>query len=136
MIYAAWQSVVQFVISTLSNDPKLCARYAGIFKSSISLGMTLSFAVTAADVEFLSQLEWQFAQQTISLGILFFLCYFVTETNYYKEGGWAGENMYVCRRRMGTDEFFAGVDDVIVPTYVDEIVHGRVDVESKSVRWN
>ncbi|EIM92124.1 uncharacterized protein STEHIDRAFT_136133 [Stereum hirsutum FP-91666 SS1] len=105
VIYAIWQSVVQFVISTLSNDPKICARYAGMFKSSISLGMTVSFGVTAAEVEFLPQLKWQFSQQMISLVFLFVVCYFVTETNYYRE------------------------DDVIVPTYVNEILHGRVDLE-------
>lgn len=86
MIYAIWQSVVQFVISTLSNDPKICARYAGMFKSSVSLGMAISFGVTAAEVEFLSQLKWQFSQQMISLVFLFFVCSFVTETNYYQEG--------------------------------------------------
>jgi hypothetical protein len=70
-IYACWQSVVQYVIATLSNDPKvslkvrftserssdfpppvrqICARYAGLFKSAVSAGMTVSFGVTAAEV--------------------------------------------------------------------------------------
>lgn len=80
VIYSCWQSVVQCkspsaltirgvakltdcpipdVISTLSNDPKLTARYAGLFKSAVSAGMTVSFGVTAAEVSFLKQLEWQ-----------------------------------------------------------------------------
>lgn len=67
--------------------------------------MTVSFAVTAASTDFMPQLKWQFSQQMISLALLYFICYFVQETNYFKEA------------------------DVIVPTYVDEIVHGRVDVE-------
>lgn len=48
--------------------------------------MTISFGVTAAEVEFLPQLKWQFSQQMISLVFLFVVCYFVTETNYYQEG--------------------------------------------------
>lgn len=73
-IYACWQSVVQYTIATLSNDPKvrylllignslfshliqfivvclqICARYAGLFKSAVSAGMTVSFGVTAGEV--------------------------------------------------------------------------------------
>ena len=106
VIYACWQSVVQFVIATLANDPKLTARYAGLFKSAVSAGMTVSFGVTAGNTEFLPQLIWQFTQQMISLAFLLFICLFITETNYFQE------------------------KDVVVPTYVDEILHGRVDVDA------
>jgi hypothetical protein len=40
------------------------------------------------------------------LALLFFVCWFVKETNYYQE------------------------KDVVVPTYVEKIVHGRVDLEA------
>ena len=106
VIYACWQSVVQFVISTLSNDPKLTARYAGMFKSAVSAGMTVSFGVTAAEAEFLPQLIWQFVQTMVSLALLYFVCFFVTETNYYQE------------------------KDVVVPTYIKEIVGDRVDIDA------
>lgn len=68
--------------------------------------MTVSFGVTAAEVDFLPQSYWQASQQFVSLALLFFVCWFVKETNYYQE------------------------KDVVVPTYVEKIVHGRVDLEA------
>jgi hypothetical protein len=56
-------------------------------------------------VDFLPQAYWQTSQQLVSLALLFFVCWFVKETNYYQE------------------------KDVVVPTYVEKIVHGRVDLE-------
>lgn len=60
----------------------------------------------ALQVDFLPQAYWQATQQFVSLALLFFVCWFVKETNYYQE------------------------KDVVVPTYVDKIVHGRVDIEA------
>lgn len=57
-------------------------------------------------VDFLPQAYWQATQQFVSLALLFFVCWFVKETNYYQE------------------------KDVVVPTYVEKIVHGRVDIEA------
>lgn len=92
--------------------------------------MTVSFGVTAGEVssirimrlgpiwpvrqnaylrfqvDFLPQAYWQATQQFVSLALLFFVCWFVKETNYYQE------------------------KDVVVPTYVEKIVHGRVDLEA------
>lgn len=52
------------------------------------------------------QAYWQATQQFVSLALLFFVCWFVKETNYYQE------------------------KDVVVPTYIEKIVHGRVDLEA------
>ncbi|KAL3440079.1 hypothetical protein BJX65DRAFT_291164 [Aspergillus insuetus] len=36
MVYACFQIMVQWVLGTLTNDPALCARYAGAFKGTVS----------------------------------------------------------------------------------------------------
>lgn len=44
-VYGIYQLVVQYVISSLSNDPSPLARYAGIFNGVSSLGLMASFVI-------------------------------------------------------------------------------------------
>lgn len=127
-VLACWRAVVQYALATLSNDPKVTARYAGLLNSAVSLGMTVSFAVTSAkvskkrstgirfglscalntaaqQVEFRPQAYWQAVQQFLSLVLLFIICRNVKETSYYQE------------------------DDVIVPSNIADILGGRVDLD-------
>ncbi|KIX09740.1 uncharacterized protein Z518_00821 [Rhinocladiella mackenziei CBS 650.93] len=86
VIYACYQIVVQWTLGALSNDPKLCARYAGLFKGTTSLGMCISFVLDAQNVSYIDQLIVQFTLYVVGLVFLFLIIWrYVIPTNYFLE---------------------------------------------------
>lgn len=86
IIYATYQIVVQWVISALTNDPVRCARYAGLFKGTTSLGMCVSFILDSKNVTYLDQLIVQFVLYALGLACLAVVIkLWVKETNYFHE---------------------------------------------------
>lgn len=60
IIYAIYQIAVQWTLAALSNDPVRCARHAGFFKGSTSLGMCVSFILDSQKVSYMNQLIVQY----------------------------------------------------------------------------
>lgn len=86
IIYACYQIVVQWALAGLSNDPALCARYAGAFKGTVSLGMCISFTVDSQNVSYRSQVIYELVLYAFGLACLYWvIIYYVRETNYFLE---------------------------------------------------
>lgn len=86
IIYACFQIVVQWTLSCLTNEPSLCARYAGAFKGTVSLGMCISFIVDSQGVSYLHQAIMQLVLYSVGLGCLVYvISVYVKETNYLDE---------------------------------------------------
>ena len=86
IIYACYQIVVQWTLGSLSNDPALCARYAGAFKGTVSLGMCISFTVDSQNVSYRNQVIYELVLYTFGLICLYWVIgYHVKETNYFLE---------------------------------------------------
>ena len=108
IVYATYQICVQWVLASLTNDPSLCARYAGFFKGTTSLGMCISFVMDAKNVSYMNQLIVQFVLYAVGLTMLIgIIWHYVADTNYFKE------------------------DDVIVPHHIEEeaVLAGIIDRE-------
>lgn len=88
MIYACFQIAVQWTLASLTNDPSLCARYAGAFKGTVSLGMCVSFTVDSQGMLFLDQVIMQLVLYAVGIASLLWviICY-VKQTNYFTEEG-------------------------------------------------
>lgn len=54
-IYSGYQMVVEYTLSSTTNDPPSLARVAGMFKFYSSLGMMISFVMAGEPVSFLAQ---------------------------------------------------------------------------------
>lgn len=86
IIDACFQCVVQWTLSSLTNDPVLCARYAGAFKGTVSLGMCVAFTLDAKAVSYKTQTIIQLAIYTLALVCLYYvIIVYVKETNYFLE---------------------------------------------------
>ncbi|KAJ9145453.1 Membrane transporter protein [Pleurostoma richardsiae] len=86
IIYACFQIAVQWTMASLTNDPALCARYAGAFKGTVSLGMCISFTIDSQGVSYRNQVIIQLALYGFGLVCLFWvIAYYVKETNYFLE---------------------------------------------------
>ena len=86
IVYALYQIIVQWILGSLSNDPTLCARYAGAFKGTVSLGMCISFTVDGQNVNYRNQVIYELALYVFGLLCLYWVIYFyVNETNYFLE---------------------------------------------------
>ncbi|KAF2102542.1 hypothetical protein NA57DRAFT_71532 [Rhizodiscina lignyota] len=86
IVYACYQICVQWTLGALSNDPIQCARYAGLFKGTTSLGMCVSFILDSQNVSYMDQLIVQFVLYGVGLVFLFGILWFqVKETNYFLE---------------------------------------------------
>ena len=108
IIYATYQICVQWTLASLTNDPVRCARYAGMFKGTTSLGMCISFVLDSQGVSYLKQLIVQFVLYGVGLTCLLgIIWYGVKETNYFQE------------------------DDVIVPHAIEEkaLLEGTIPKE-------
>ncbi|GME47572.1 putative membrane transporter protein [Neofusicoccum parvum] len=109
IVYATFQICVQWTLSSLTNDPVLCARYAGAFKGTVSLGMCISFVLDSEGVSYRTQTTVQLVLYVIGLtSLLGVTWFFVKDTNYFLE------------------------DNVIVPKHVEEeaVVAGIVPHEA------
>ncbi|KAF5598145.1 hypothetical protein FPANT_3909 [Fusarium pseudoanthophilum] len=86
--YAIDQMIVMWVMSALSNEPRLLARYGGFFKGMLSAGLAIAFGQEAGGVSYLGQTLTQTVMQTLSFPIMFFLMFkYVSDTNYFAEEG-------------------------------------------------
>ncbi|KAF5556146.1 hypothetical protein FMEXI_1279 [Fusarium mexicanum] len=84
--YAIDQMMVMWVMSALSNEPKLLARYGGFFKGMLSAGLAIAFGQEAGGVSYLGQTLTQTIMQVVSFPIMCFLVLkYVTDTNYFTE---------------------------------------------------
>ncbi|KAL4882103.1 MFS general substrate transporter [Aspergillus karnatakaensis] len=88
IIYACFQIVVQWTLAALTNDPALCARYAGAFKGTVSLGMCVSFTVDSQGMAFRDQVVMQLVLYAVGIGCLgYVVLVYVQQTNYLVEEG-------------------------------------------------
>ncbi|OJI99848.1 hypothetical protein ASPVEDRAFT_81437 [Aspergillus versicolor CBS 583.65] len=88
VIYACFQIMVQWTLAALTNDPALCARYAGAFKGTVSLGMCVSFTVDSQGMQIRDQVILQlvlYVAGVVSLGWV--VVGYVKQTNYFVEEG-------------------------------------------------
>ncbi|KAK5124766.1 hypothetical protein LTR85_001479 [Meristemomyces frigidus] len=110
IVYACFQITVQWTLSALTNDPVLCARYAGAFKGTVSLGMCISFTIDAKSVSFQTQLVVDLVLYAAGLACLVYvIMVYVKDTNYFLES------------------------DVIVPAYAEEKALAQGDVQQTAV---
>lgn len=88
VIYACFQIVVQWTLAALTNDPSLCARYAGAFKGTVALGMCVSFTVDSQGMSFKNQIIMQLVLYVVGIISLFYVvAVYVKQTNYLVEDG-------------------------------------------------
>lgn len=59
-VYSAYQMTVEWVVSSLSNDPSVLSQFAGFERGMASFGMCISFIIAAHDVATVGQLSLQF----------------------------------------------------------------------------
>ncbi|KAH7202957.1 hypothetical protein BKA60DRAFT_641075 [Fusarium oxysporum] len=86
IIYACFQIAVQWTLGSLTNEPSLCARYAGAFKGTVSLGMCISFILDSEGISFRNQAIIQMVLYVIGLLCLtYVIAVYVKETNYFSE---------------------------------------------------
>jgi hypothetical protein len=108
IIDACFQIVVQWTLGALTNDPVVCARYAGAFRGTVSLGMCMTFTLDSKAVSYQTQVIIQLAVYALALVSLYYVILtYVKETNYFAE------------------------ENVIVPVSVEEkaVLSGAVDVD-------
>ncbi|OQV05328.1 hypothetical protein CLAIMM_10089 isoform 2 [Cladophialophora immunda] len=86
IVDACFQIVVQWTLSALTNDPVLCARYAGAFRGTVSLGMCIAFTLDARTVSYKNQIIIQLCVYALALCSLYYVILtYVKETNYFAE---------------------------------------------------
>ncbi|XXH05712.1 hypothetical protein Hte_012147 [Hypoxylon texense] len=106
-VFACFQVAVQWTLASLTNEPGLCARYAGAFKGTVGLGMCASFVVDARGVSYRDQTAAQLALYVLGLACLaYVVAVYVGDTNYFLE------------------------DAVIVPASVEEKLAAVEEVEA------
>ncbi|EXJ80645.1 hypothetical protein A1O3_06929 [Capronia epimyces CBS 606.96] len=115
IIYSGFQICGQWTLSALSNDPYKCARYAGLFKGTTSLGLMAAFLMDSKNVSYLDQAIVHlvlYAVGVISLVSVTWFC--VRDTNYFLE------------------------PDVIAPQHITEeaCVHGVITQDEVSEEKN
>lgn len=86
VVFACFQIAVQWTLASLTNEPALCARYAGAFKGTFGLGMCASFVVDARGVGYRDQTVVQLALYVVGLACLaYVIAVHVRDTNYFLE---------------------------------------------------
>ncbi len=60
LVYSGYQMTMEWVVSCLSNDPSRLAQYSGFARGMASLGMCLSFVISAQRVPTYGQVAFQF----------------------------------------------------------------------------
>ncbi|KAK5948242.1 hypothetical protein OHC33_010676 [Knufia fluminis] len=86
IIYACFQIAVQWTLAALTNDPALCARYAGAFKGTVSFGMCISFTIDSQGMNFKKQTIVQLILYIIGwVCLLYVIAVYVKPTNYFLE---------------------------------------------------
>ena len=81
-----YQTVVQWIIASFSNEPHRLARYAGCAKGCLAGGLACSFGVEAAGLAQIKVVAFNFTIQAVGLVCMFAVCWTsVTPTMYFKE---------------------------------------------------
>ena len=84
--YAGHHMVIQWVLSSMTNDPQVLARYSGMFKGIDSAGVAVAYGLESALVPYVDQAIWASVLMWASLPPLIFVVYkYTTDTNYFKE---------------------------------------------------
>ncbi|KAG0649923.1 hypothetical protein D0Z07_4073 [Hyphodiscus hymeniophilus] len=110
IVDSCFQIIVQWVLASLSNDPVLCARYAGTFKGTVSLGMCIAFTLDAQTVSYKTQVIIQLVIYAVALCSMYYvLFYYVQDTNYFME-----ENVIVPVEVEQKAVLFGTVDEEVV----------------------
>ncbi|KAK5320261.1 hypothetical protein LTR93_007318 [Exophiala xenobiotica] len=85
-IYSGFQICGQWTLSALSNDPYKCARYAGLFKGTTSLGLMAAFLMDSKGVSYSIQTIVHLVLYAIGAVSLLSVTWFcVRDTNYFLE---------------------------------------------------
>lgn len=85
-LYAIHHMLIQWVISSWTNDPVMLARYAGLFKGILSAGLCVGFDLEAAGVSYMVQTIIQMTLMYTSLPVIAWLIYkYTNDTNYFIE---------------------------------------------------
>ncbi|EXJ88145.1 hypothetical protein A1O1_05073 [Capronia coronata CBS 617.96] len=86
IVNACFQIAVQWTMSALTNDPALCARYAGAFKGTVSFGMCISFTIDSQGMNFKKQIIVQLVLYVAGVISLYtVIALYVRQTNYFLE---------------------------------------------------
>lgn len=112
-VFSIYQIAVQYVITSLTNNPQRLARYAGIFRGVTAFGMMFSFIIDGQGGSYLAQLSFQFSCYGVGIILLYIVAIlFTTDSNYFQE------------------------DEVIVPAHVEleAKAKGMVVVEGTSIQ--
>ncbi len=84
IIDACFQIVVQWTLSSLTNDPVLCARYAGAFRGTVSFGMCIAFTLDSQNISYKVQVIIQLAVYALAVACLYYVILtYIKETNYF-----------------------------------------------------
>ena len=77
---------MQWILSTLTNDPEQLARFAGMAKGVLAGGVAASFGTEAAGLTQLQVVAYNFTLQAVGLFCMAYVCWrCVTATNYHLE---------------------------------------------------
>jgi hypothetical protein len=86
IIDACFQVIVQWTLGSLSNDPAVCARYAGAYRGTVSLGMCIAFTLDSKAVSYTAQVIMQLSVYTLALvSVYYVILRYVKQTNYFTE---------------------------------------------------
>lgn len=78
--------IVQWIISTFTNDPEQLARLAGLVKGVLAGGVAAAFGTEAAGLTQLNVIAYNFTVQAVGLVLMGFIAWkCVNATNYHKE---------------------------------------------------
>ncbi|KAJ7126067.1 major facilitator superfamily domain-containing protein [Mycena epipterygia] len=84
--YVTYSMVCMWILSAMTNSPTKLARYAGLFKGTVSAGMSVCFGIDSTLLNFHHELAYCFALQVAGLAIMTFLCIReVKDTKYFLE---------------------------------------------------
>jgi hypothetical protein len=84
--YAFHHMLIQWVLSSMTNDPQILARYSGMFKGIDSGGVAIAYGLESALVPYIDQAVWGAVVMWASIPLLVFVVYkYTTDTNYFKE---------------------------------------------------
>lgn len=85
-LYVTYSMVCMWLLSALTNSPPKLARYVGLFKGTVSAGMSVCFGLDSALLPFRKELAYSFTLQAAGLLIMAFLCVReVKDTRYFTE---------------------------------------------------
>ncbi|KAJ7623711.1 major facilitator superfamily domain-containing protein [Roridomyces roridus] len=85
-LYVCYSMVAIWIMSAMTNSPTKLARHAGLFKGTVSAGMSVVFGIDSTLLPFRHELAYCFALQMLGLVIMAYLCVReVKNTKYFLE---------------------------------------------------